>query len=430
MRNRLFALIIIALLAGALCGALIHASAPSVAQTWADYFGVATDVFLRLVKMIVGPLVLTTLTVGIAHIGGGSAIGRIGAKTIVWFIGASLFSLFLGLVLVNLVAPGRSFADDLPDIGATAPAAVFSLREFIINLVPRSLFEALANNEILQIVVFSVFAGLAIGSLGERAAHVLRVAEQAAQVMIRITDYVMRLAPIAVFAAIAAVISIHGLGVIGDYGLFVGGFYGALAVLWFALACAGRLAIGARVWELIRDIREPVLLAFSTASSEAAYPKLLDRLERFGVANRIASFVLPLGYSFNLDGSMMYCAFATIFIAQAYGVDLSAGQQILMLLFLMVASKGMAAVPRASIVVIAATLSVFGLPQEGLVLILAVDQFLDMGRSATNVVGNSIATAVIAKWEGLLRPRMTPVIDISLGEKEAGHPVTTPETAV
>jgi Na+/H+-dicarboxylate symporter len=283
--------------------------------------------------------------------------------------------------------------------------------------VPRSIFEALASNEILQIVVFSVFAGVALGALGEKAARVTELLEQGAYVVLRMTGYVMWFAPFAVFAAIGGVISTHGLGVILTYGAFVGGFYLSLVVLWAALAFAGRMVIGARVYPLIKEIREPVTLAFSTASSEAAYPKLLEKLERFGVSNRIASFVLPLGYSFNLDGSMMYCAFATIFIAQAYGIELTILQQVSMLLLLMVTSKGMAGVPRASLVVIAATLSFLGLPEDGLLLILAVDHFLDMGRSATNVVGNSVATAAVAKWEGQLRDPDVhpPAIDQALG---------------
>jgi Na+/H+-dicarboxylate symporter len=306
--------------------------------------------------------------------------------------------------MVNLLQPGAGFAVTTAGTGDVAPSAeAFTLAGFITHLVPRSLFEAMANNEILQIVVFSVFAGTALAALGEKTKRVTELLEQGAFVMLRITEYVMLLAPFAVFAAVAGVISTRGLGVIATYGAFVGGFYFSLLILWAALALAGAVVIGPRMRGLLGAIREPVTIAFSTASSEAAYPKLLEKLERFGVSNRVASFVLPLGYSFNLDGSMMYCAFATLFIAQAYNIEISASQQIAMLLLLMITSKGMAGVPRASLVVIAATLSFLKLPEEGLLLILAVDHFLDMGRSATNVVGNSVATAAIAKWEGQLR---------------------------
>jgi Na+/H+-dicarboxylate symporter len=312
--------------------------------------------------------------------------------------------------MVNLIQPGAGFEAALPADASGAPdASKLTLAEFITHLVPRSIIEAMATNEILQIVIFSVFAGVALAKLGDKTAKVVEITEQVAYVMLKVTEYVMLLAPFAVFAALAGVVATKGLGVIATYGKFVGGFYFSLLLLWVLLALAGRVVIGKRTGELLKEIREPVVIAFSTASSEAAYPKLLEKLERFGVANRIASFVLPLGYSFNLDGSMMYCTFATLFIAQAYGIEMSAMQQITMLLFLMITSKGMAAVPRASLVVIAATLTAFGLPEEGLLLLLAVDQFLDMGRSGTNVVGNSIATAVVAKWEGLLRdPALTP----------------------
>jgi Na+/H+-dicarboxylate symporter len=235
----------------------------------------------------------------------------------------------------------------------------------------------------------------------------LEAIDQLVLVMLKITGYVMLVAPVAVFAALAATVATRGLGILATYGKFIGGFYVSLVLLWAVLMACGALVIGPSVARLVGDMRAPILLAFSTASSEAAYPRTLEQLQRFGVSKRIASFVLPLGYSFNLDGSMMYCTFATIFIAQAYGIDLTWGQKITMLLLLMVTSKGMAGVPRASLVVIAATLSFFNIPEAGLLLILAVDHFLDMGRSATNVVGNSIAAAAVAKWEGELEEKGT-----------------------
>ncbi len=370
----------------------------------AGYFSLLTDLFLRLIKMIIAPLVFATLVTGIAHMGATGAVGRVGAKTLGWFVGASLLSLLLGMAMVTLLAPGATLALPLPE--ATAQLAVqpaaLNLKDFIAHLVPKSFIEAMAGNEILQIVVFSVFFGMAVAAVGSAARPVLVGVEALAQVMLKLTGYVMLFAPVAVFAALSATVATRGLSILLTYGQFIGGFYLSLGLLWLLIAGAGFLFIGPRVVRLLAVVREPVLLAFSTASSEAAYPKTLDQLMRFGVSKRIGSFVLPLGYSFNLDGSMMYCTFATLFIAQAYGIDLTWGQKLTMLLLLMVTSKGMAGVPRASLVVIAATLSFFHIPEAGLLLILAVDHFLDMGRSATNVIGNSVAAAVVAKWEGEL----------------------------
>jgi len=268
--------------------------------------------------------------------------------------------------------------------------------------VPKSIAEAMANNEILQIVVFSIFFGTALSALGDAGKRLTGVIDDLAQVMLKVTGAVMWFAPVAVFAALASTITTEGLGILLTFAKFMASFYLALALLWGVLTLAGVTFLGKRAFTLIRLIREPFLLSFATASSEAAYPKLLDALDRFGVNRKISSFVLPIGYSFNLDGSMMYCTFAVLFISQVYGIDLPLGTQITMLLMLMVTSKGMAGVPRASLVVIAATLSQFHLPEAGLLLIMGVDMFLDMGRSATNAVGNSIAAAVVAKWEGQL----------------------------
>jgi Na+/H+-dicarboxylate symporter len=394
---------------GALVGYVLYRTLPDqkTAAIVAGYFSIVTDMFLRLIKMIIAPLVFSMLVVGIAHMGDTESIGRIGLKAMGWFVVASLFSLTLGLVMVNLLRPGENLNLPLPDAGTATNLKVsaLSLKEFVTHVVPRSIIEAMANNEILQIVVFSIFAGVAVTALGERGKELVVVADQIAHVMLKITNYVMLTAPFAVFAAIAATVTTQGLGIFITYGMFIGEFYFCLALLWGLLAVAGFLFIGPRVITLMRYIREPFLLAFSTASSEAAYPKTVEQLERFGISNRIVSFVLPLGYSFNLDGTMMYCTFATMFIAQAYGIDLPLGTQIAMLLLLMLTSKGMAGVPRASLVVIAATLSTFNIPEAGLLLIMGIDQFLDMGRSATNVVGNSIATCVVAKWEGEYDPK-------------------------
>ncbi|HEY4251174.1 MAG TPA: dicarboxylate/amino acid:cation symporter [Roseomonas sp.] len=319
-----------------------------------------------------------------------------------WFVSASLVSLLLGLVLVNLLRPGDNLNMPLPDAGTTTNIRVasLSLKDFVAHLVPRSVFEALATNEILQIVVFSLFFGVACASLGEKAKTLVVGIEEASHVILKITGYVMGLAPIAVFASMAAIITTQGIGILITYGKFILEFYFGLLLLWGLLILVGFFILGRRVLRLVGLVREPFLLAFSTASSEAAYPKMMEQLARFPISRRIISFVLPLGYSFNLDGLMMYCTFAVMFIAQAYNIDLSIGQQVTMLLLLMVTSKGMAGVPRASLVVIAATLATFNIPEAGLLLIIGIDQFLDMGRSATNVVGNSLATAAVARWEG------------------------------
>jgi Na+/H+-dicarboxylate symporter len=377
---------------------------PAVHQQWADNFKIITDVFLRLIKMIIAPLVFATLVAGIAHFGDTSALGRVGLKTMGWFLAASLISLTLGAVIVSILQPGVGLNLPLPPIDADSgiKTTEFTLKDFITHLVPKSIVEAMANNEILQIVIFSIFFGVSVAALGEHGKPLANLAELVSQAMLKLTGYVMSVAPIAVFAAVAAVIATKGLAVLVTYGAFIGGFYLALAVLWGLLLLAGLVVIGPRISKLIARIREPTILAFSTASSEAAYPKTMEQLEKFGVSRKISSFVLPLGYSFNLDGSMMYCTFATLFIAQAYGIHLNITQIATMLLLLMVTSKGMAGVPRASLVVIAATLSFFKIPEGGILLILAVDHFLDMGRSATNVIGNSVATAVVAKWEGEL----------------------------
>jgi Na+/H+-dicarboxylate symporter len=402
--NKLTRYILIGLFAGLATGWVINANFPAdQAKQAAYYLSGITVVFLQLIKMIIAPLVLATLTVGIAHMGSGGAVGRTFVRTLAWFIAASVFSLSLGILMVNLLAPGVGVGLVLPaanaDTGVAAKA--FDFIDFLKHIFPKSIFEAMATNEVLQIVVFSLFAGVALIQLGpERAGPINRGLDALMHMMLVVTGYVMKMAPFAVFAAIAGSIAVEGLGILITFGKFVGGFYLGLAVLWVFLLGAGALVLGSgEVKRLIPAIREPFLITFATASSEAAYPKLLDALERFGVPTRIASFVLPLGYSFNLDGSMMYCAFASIFIAQAYGIDLTIWQELGMLGLLMITSKGIAGVPRASLVVIAATLPYFNIPEAGLLLILAVDHFLDMGRSATNVIGNAVATAVIAKWD-------------------------------
>ncbi|MCE1117324.1 MULTISPECIES: dicarboxylate/amino acid:cation symporter [Pseudomonas] len=385
-------------------GCNTFAASPESAKEIAGYFSLVTDIFLRMIKMIIAPLVFATLVAGISSLGSSGSVGRIGLRSMIWFVSASVFSLALGMLLVNVFQPGADLNLSVQQAQAagavTVNAGDFSLKTFISHVFPRSIAEAMANNEILQIVVFSLFFGLALAYVKKQGnERIGGLVDDLAKVMFRITDYVMMFAPVGVFAALAAAVTTQGIGLLFDYGKLIGQFYIGILLLWAALFAVGYAFLGRPVFTLGKLIREPVLLAFSTASSESAYPKTIDALEKFGAPKRVSSFVLPLGYSFNLDGSMMYQAFAIMFIAQAYNVDLSFTQQLLILLTLMITSKGMAGVARASVVVVAATLPMFHLPEAGLLLILAIDQFLDMGRTATNVVGNSIATAVIANLE-------------------------------
>ena len=358
-----------------------------------------TTAFLRLIRMIVGPLIFSTLASAIARMDGAAEIGRVGLKAMVWFFGASCVSLALGLLVAALVHPGTGVALPVPDAVGTVDASRFTLSEFVNHLVPRSFFEAMAENEILQIVVFSVFFGVAMASLKDKAARAVALCEELAAIMLQITNYVMKAAPLAIFAALAATIATQGIGIVGNYAKFIGGYYAGLAILWTLLAATLVVLVGRRAFTLLGAIREPTLLAFATASSEAAYPRLLEELVAFGASRRVTSLVLPLAYSFNLDGSMMYCAFAIQFIAQAYGIEMPIGQQLATFAMLMLATKGLAGVPRASPVVVAAMLPYFHLPDAGMLLVLAVDQVLDMGRSATNVIGNAVAATAVSLWE-------------------------------
>lgn len=367
-------------------------------------FSLIADVFLRLIKMIVAPLVFSTLVVGVARLGDIKAVGRIGGKTMLWFISASLVSLLLGMVLVNIFQPGAHMHIALPDVHSSSgiEKGALTLKDFLYHVFPASVFDAMAKNEILQIVVFALFFGVATAAIGEKGEIVIKAFDAVAHVILKVTGYVMNLAPLAVFGAMTAIIARQGPDILKTYSIFIGEFYFSLFLLWCILILAGSLFLKKRIFRLMGRIKEPILLAFSTSSSEAAYPKTMLELERFGCNNKIVSFVLPLGYSFNLDGSMMYMTFASLFIAQSYGIHLPVNTQLLMLLVLMLTSKGIAGVPRASLVVIAGTLATFDIPEAGLALLLGIDPLLDMGRSATNVVGNSIATAVVSKWERAL----------------------------
>lgn len=365
-----------------------------------EWFSLLADIFLRLIKMIIAPLVFSTLVVGVAKLGDIKSVGRIGGKTLLWFVASSFVSLFLGMVLVNYFQPGTAMHLPMPDVvNADIAKNALTLRDFMYHVFPTSVFDAMAKNEILQVVVFSLFFGIATAALGKPGEIVIKALDAIAHVILKMTGYVMKFAPFAVFGAMVVVIAKQGLGILQTYSIFIGEFYIGLLLLLLILLFACYLVIRKRVFTLMKHIKEPAILAFSTNSSEAAFPKLLLELERFGCENRIVSFVLPLGYSFNLAGTMMYVTYATIFIAQCYGMHLDFGTQLSMLMVLMLTSKGVAGVPRAALVVIAATLTTFKIPEAGLALLLGIDPLLDMGRAAMNVIGNSIATAVVSKWE-------------------------------
>lgn len=396
-------MIILGLILGMIAGVAINNMASAdTTKSYAQDISIFTTIFLRMVKMIIAPLVISTLVVGIAKMGDAKTLGRIFSKTFFLFICASLLSIALGLVIVNLFQPGAGINFVAHDAGAVAAvqSEPFTLKVFISHAVPTSIVDAMARNEILQIVVFSIFLGCSLAAIGEKAEPIVKVLDSLVHVMLKLTGYVMLFAPLTVFAAISGLIAERGLGVMVSAGIFMGEFYLTLGMLWAILIGLSTMIVGPCIGRLTKAILEPALLAFTTSSSEAAFPGTLDKLEKFGVSSKIASFVLPIGYSFNLVGSMAYCSFATIFIAQACNIELSMGEQITMLLILMLTSKGMAGVPRASMVVIAATLNQFNIPEAGLILLMGVDPFLDMGRSATNVMSNAMGAAIVSRWEG------------------------------
>jgi Na+/H+-dicarboxylate symporter len=405
--NRLTIFIVVAMALGVGVGYFVHGqSSPEFITSFSANAKLLTTIFLRLVQMIIAPLVFSTLVVGIAKLGDLKTVGRVGGKALLWFITASLASLLLGMLLVNLFEPGKAIdlsnadtsgAKDL--IGKTQE---FSLVKFVEHVFPRSVFESMANNEVLQLVVFSIFFGVACTAIGDKAKPIVKALDAAAHVILKMVGYVMNFAPLGVFGAIAAVIATKGLSVFNFYGQYLLYFLIGIALLWVILLTVGYIILRKRLFELLRRISQPLLIAFSTTSSEAVFPKLTEELERFGCKDKIVSFVLPLGYSFNLDGSMMYMTFASLAIAQAYGIQMDMGTQLTMLLVLMLTSKGIAGVPRASLVVVTATCAMFNIPPEGIALILPIDHFCDMFRTATNVVGNALATSVVSKWEGEL----------------------------
>lgn len=437
-KNRLITSIVIAMMVGIFCGFIINKSItsekpdfsktvlvksgnPEVIKTtqaaldkqsakfYKDYkkkiasrFSILSDIFLRLIKMIIAPLVFAVLVLGVAKVGDFKSVGRIGLKTLIYFTVATLIALSLGLVIVNTFEPGKVMHLDLPE--ANADTGVKSnaqdAKNFISHVIPESIFDAMAKNDVLPIVVFALFFGVAAASVGKQGDSLVKACDGLAHIMFKVTNYVMNFAPIGIFGAITAVVIQQGLDVLSGYVYLIVCFFGGLLFFVFVVLWFISMLFKIKFYKLLSHIKEPILLAFSTASSESAMPKTIEALEKHGISNRIVSFVLPLGYSFNLDGSIMYMTFATVFIAQSYGIEIGMADQIKMMLILLVTSKGMAGVPRASLVVIAGMLGMFNIPGEGLLLLLAVDQILDMGRSATNVVGNAVASAVVARLEG------------------------------
>jgi Na+/H+-dicarboxylate symporter len=397
--------ILIAMVLGAILGVFIHNNwSEESAKEFSTYIKILATIFIRLVQMIISPLVFTTLVVGIAKLGDIKSVGRIGGKAMGWFFTASFISLLIGMFWVNVLQPGVGLHLSNIDLSTasevTEKTTNFSAQNFIEHIIPKSIFEAMSGNEILQIVIFSIFFGLAAASIGDHAKPVVNALDKTSHIILKMVNYVMKFAPIGVFGAIASVFAIRNLNdLVVTYIKFFSSFLVGITSLWMVLLLIGFLFLGKQMKLLLKHITSPIIIAFGTTSSEAVFPKLTEELERFGVKDKIVSFMLPLGYSFNLDGSMMYMTFASIFIAQAYGVQLELGTQMIMLLVLMLTCKGIAGVPRASLVVVAATCGMFKIPVEGIALILPIDHFCDMFRSATNVLGNALATSVVGKWE-------------------------------
>ncbi|MCS3601472.1 Na+/H+-dicarboxylate symporter [Buttiauxella sp. BIGb0471] len=402
--NKLTLFILLFMFAGILSGAAIHeyAAAENI-KSYAENITLFTDIFLRLIKMVIAPLVFSTLTVGIMKMGETSTIGRVGGKAMVWFVSSSILSILVGLFIVTLQQPGAGMNLQVPagDVQTGLAVSGMNLKAFISHTIPTSIAGAMSNNEILQIVVFSLFFGIAGASLGEKFNTPLVAAlDVVSHIMLKVTGYVMYVAPLAIFAAISSVVATEGLGILLNYASFIGGYYLAIILTCMVLIGVGYMVLKRDVFRLIAMLKDPVLVAFTTSSSEAAYPKTLDQLTRFGCSRNIASFVLPIGYSFNLVGSMVYCSFASMFIAQAYNIHLTFSEIVVLMLTLMLASKGIAGVPRSALVVLAATIPSFNIPVAGILLLMGIDHFLDMGRSAINVLGNGVATAMLSKNEG------------------------------
>lgn len=377
-----------------------------LSPSWGVKIKPMADIFLRMIKMIIAPLIFSTLVIGIAGTGDFKKVGRIGLKAIIYFEIATTIALLIGLLTVNVFKPGEAITVTAPAATGTQAGTLAqphqSGADFLIHVFPTSVIDAMARGDILQLVIFSLFFGLAMAAIGEKGKPLVTVLGSLAETMFKFTDFVMKFAPLGVFAAIAATVGAQGLGVLRGYAGLIVCFYGALIVFIFGILYVVCIIIRVPFLRLFKAIREPFTIAFTTASSEAALPKALEQMERFGCPRDIVGFVLPTGYSFNLDGATLYLSLASIFVAQVYGIPLDAKTQLVMMLTLMLTSKGVAGVPRASLVILAGTVASFNLPMEGVALLLGIDQILDMGRTATNVTGNCVACAVVSRWEGRL----------------------------
>lgn len=403
--NKLFIAIIAALVVGVAIGGIVHYQFPEYIAGFSKNIKLLGTIFIRLVQMIIAPLVFSTLVVGIAKMGDMKMVGRVGGKAMAWFISASLISLLIGLFLVNLMAPGKGTSIQMDNPAEAASDLLknsqsFSIEQFVTHIFPKSIFEAFATNEILQIVVFSILFGVALAAIGKQGESLTKALDTIAHVVLKMVNYIMWFAPLGVLGAVASAVASYGFEIFALYANYLLAFTIGILVLWVVMLIVGYLILGNRLWDLLRHIKTPLLVAFTTTSSEAVFPKMVEELEKFGCQPKIVSFTLPLGYSFNLDGSMMYMTFASVFIAQVYGIDMPLEKQLLMLMVLMLTSKGVAGVPRASLIVVVATCAMFGIPPEGIALILPIDHFCDMARSMTNVLGNALSTAAVDKWEG------------------------------
>lgn len=369
-----------------------------------------STIFLRMIKMLIAPLLFATLVIGIAGTGDHKHFGRMGFKTILYFEVATTVALIIGLLVGNILEPGKgmtldmgaSHAGELSQITENAASVSHSGWDTLIHIFPTSVVDAMAKGDILQLVVFAVFFALGLAAAGDKGKPIMNVLESLSEVMFKFVGYVMAFAPLGVLGAMAATVGTNGLGVLGIYAKLAGSLYLALALFVIIVLVSVCTIVRVPFMNLLKAIREPFILAFSTASSEAALPKAMEMMEKFGVPKGIVSFVMPTGYSFNLDGSTLYLSLATLFVAQMAGIHMPLEQQILMMLTLMLTSKGVAAVPRASLVILAGTLTAFNLPMEGIAVILGIDHVLDMGRTSVNLLGNCVATTVVARWEGVL----------------------------
>ena len=384
--------------------------------TWSANIRPFSQLFIRMIKMIIAPLIFATLVAGIAGAGHVRQVGRMGFKAIVYFEIVTTIALIIGLVAVNVVKPGVGV--NLPAEAGDVTATAQGWKEILLHLVPESVIQAMATGDVLQIVVFSIIFGIALGMIGEKGKPLVALCEQLAETMFKFTSIVMRYAPIGVGAAMAYTVGHGGLRVLVNLALLVATLYGALIVLILGVFLPVALIFKVPIRKFIRAVREPAIIAFATTSSESALPRAMEVLERLGVPRRIVSFILPLGYSFNLDGTTLYLSLAAVFVAQAAGVELTVGQQITMLLTLMLTSKGVAGVPRASLVILAGTLASYNLPLAGVTLILGVDELMDMARTMTNVIGNCLATVVVAQMEGEFKEATDAELELAAAQGE------------